>query len=114
LMTRLAQNIEATVGAPGPLPLRNYVDLNPTTQSHWSYRLFVQGVDPESKKPVPRGDYAYFVANPKDNADNLPPDYLLSLQTLPEAKRKRFFLGEFSGDAEDALWSRSMIERFYV
>lgn len=114
LMTRLAQNVEATVGAPGPLPLRNYVDLNPTTQSHWTYRLFVQGVDPESKRPVNRQDYSYFVANPVDNAGNLPPDYLESLKYLPEAKRKRFFLGEFSGDAEDALWTRSVIERLFV
>jgi len=114
LMTRLAQNVEATVGHPGPLPLRNYVDLNPTTQSHWTYRLFVQGVDPESKRPVPRGEYSYFSINPLDNDQNLPPDYLESLKYLPESKRKRFFLGEYSGDADDALWTRSMIERFYA
>lgn len=114
LMTRLAQNVEATVGHPGPLPLRNYVDLNPTTQSHWTYKLFVQGVDPESKRPVPRGEYSYFSINPLDNDLNLPPDYLESLKYLPESKRKRFFLGEYSGDADDALWTRSMIERFYA
>lgn len=114
LMTRLAQNVQATVGEPGPLSLRNYVDLNPTTQSHWTYKLFVQGVDPESKRPVRRADYSYFVANPSDNVDNLPKDYLESLKHLPEAKKRRFFLGEFSGDAEDALWTRSSIERLYV
>ena len=114
LMTRLAQNVEATVGQPGPLALRNYVDLNPTTQSHWTYKLFVQGVDPESKRQVRRGDYSYHVANPMDNAGNLPPDYIESLRYLPEAKRKRFFLGEFSGDADDALWTRSSIERLFV
>lgn len=114
LMTRLAQNVESTVGHPGPLPLRNFVDLNPTTQSHWTYKLFVQGVEPESKRPVQRDNYRHFVANPADNENNLPPDYLESLKYLPEAKRKRFFLGEFSGDAADALWSRSVIERLFV
>lgn len=114
LMTRLAQSVEATVGEPGPLALRNYVDLNPTTQSHWTYKLFVQGIDPESKRPIRRQDYAYFIANPNDNANNLPKDYLESLKYLPEAKRKRFFLGEFAGDAEDALWSRASIERLFV
>ena len=114
LMTRLAQNVDASVGSAGPLSLRNYVDLNPTTQSHWTYRLFVQGVDPDSKKPINRKDYGFFVANPMDNSANLPPDYLESLKYLPEAKKKRFFLGEFSGDAEDALWTRSMIERLFV
>lgn len=114
LMTRLAQNVEATVGTPGPLPLRNYVDLNPTTQSHWTYKLFVQGIEPESKRPVVRNDYQFFVANPVDNKLNLAPDYLESLRYLPESKRKRFFLGEFSGDAEDALWSRGSIERLFV
>lgn len=114
LMTRLAQNVNTTVGHPGPLALRNYVDLNPTTQSHWTYKLFVQGIDPESKRPVRRGDYSHFVANPLDNSQHLPPDYLESLKYLPEAKRKRFFLGEFSGDADDALWSRGCIERLFV
>lgn len=114
LMTRLAQKVEATTGHPGPLPLRNYVDLNPTTQSHWTYKLFVQGVDPDSKRPINRADYAHYIANPVDNSNNLPPDYLESLKYLPEAKRKRFFLGEFSGDAEDALWTRSSIERLFV
>lgn len=114
LMTRLAQSVDADVGAPGKLPLRNYVDLNPTTQSHWTYKLFVQGTEPESKRPVVRSDYQFFVANPVDNSNNLPPDYLESLKHLPEAKRKRFFLGEFSGDAEDALWSRGSIERLFV
>lgn len=114
LMTRLAQNVPATVGSLGMLPLRNYVDLNPTTQSHWTYKLFVQGIEPEGKRPVRRDDYQYFVANPVDNSANLAPDYLESLKFLPEAKRKRFFLGEFSGDAEDALWSRGSIERLFV
>lgn len=114
LMTRLAQNVEATVGEPGILPLRNYVDLNPTTQSHWTFKLFVQGIDPESKRPVERGAYKYAIANPMDNEENLPPDYLTSLKYLPEAKRKRFFLGEYSGDADDALWTRGMIGRMYV
>lgn len=114
LMTRLAQNVQTNVGHPGPLALRNYVDLNPTTQSHWTYKLFVQGVEPESKRPVNRGDYAHFVANPVDNERNLAPDYLESLKYLPEAKRRRFFLGEFSGDAEDALWTRASIERLFV
>src|SRR5690606_20481945 len=61
LMTRLAQSVEAKVGSPGALPLRNYIDLNPTTQSHWTYKLFVQGVEPEGKRPVRREDYQYFV-----------------------------------------------------
>lgn len=106
--TRLAQNIQRADGR--PLPLRDYVDLNPTTNAHWTYKLFVEGVHPEGGTVNP-ADYQVFVANPADNADNLPPDYLDSLRNLPERQRKRFWLGEFSADSEAALWRRTYIKR---
>lgn len=115
--TRLAQAVKITLGEGDVgqlLPLKSYVDLNPTTQAHWTYKLYVQGVEPESKRPVRREDYVYGVANPGDNADNLPPDYIASLQFLPEAARRRFYLGEFSGDSKDALWNRASIQKLYV
>jgi phage terminase large subunit len=114
--TRLAQKVDVTAGdgVGEPLPLKSYVDLNPTTESHWTYKLYVQGIEPESKKPLPKGNYVYGVANPLDNAENLAPDYIESLKFLPEAQKRRFFLGEFSGDKADALWSRGSIKKLYV
>ena len=109
--TRLAQKVVRFDGQ--TLPLKSYVDLNPTARHHWTYRLYVEGVEPESGQSLARPeDYVVATANPKDNADNLTPDYLLSLQSLPERARRRFWEGEYTGDAEDALWRRSMFKRY--
>jgi predicted phage terminase large subunit-like protein len=108
--TRLAQNI-ARIEGRGPLPLRSYVDLNPTTQAHWTYRLFVDKVHPEGGLIPNPDDYRTGVANPMDNAENLLPDYLESLKAMPERHRKRFFHGQFSSDTDDALWRRDYIKR---
>lgn len=110
LATRLAQRVGVTAGTGEHLPLKNYVDLNPTTQSHWTHRLFVQGVEPTEKRPVMRGDYVFAVVNPHDNAENLDTAYIEGLKLLPKAKRDRFFLGQYSGDSAEALWQRSTID----
>lgn len=110
LLTRLAQKVPVTVGAGEHLPHKCYVDLNPTTQSHWSYKLFVQGIEPIGKHPVDRDQYLWGVANPYDNEDNLDPAYIESLKFLPKAARARFFEGKFTGDSQDALFTRSNID----
>lgn len=108
--TRLAQKVKRLDGR--VLPLKSYVDLNPTTRQHWTHRLYVEGVEPESNQAVDADNYAYAVANPQDNAANLSVDYIDSLAALPERARKRFYEGEYSGDAEDALWRRDIILRW--
>lgn len=110
LSSRLAQKVKVTVGAGEYLQQKNYIDLNPTTQSHWTYKMFVQGIEPIEKRPLPRDDYVFGVANPQDNAENLDPAYIAGLQLMPKAKRARFFEGKFSGDASDALWTRAVID----
>lgn len=108
--TRLAQNIQR-VESRGPLPLRSYVDLNPTTDAHWTYKLFIKGENPEDGGKIDQGQYQWGVANPTDNAENLLPDYLESLAAMPEAQRRRFFDGSYSSDIADALWQRQTIQR---
>lgn len=114
LMSRLAQKVSTLDGR--DLKQKDYTDLNPTTQSHWTYKLFVQGIEPLEKRPIDRSSYVYGVANPQDNAENLSPDYINSLASLPKAKRARFFDGLFTGDSSQALWQRSVIDeyRMYV
>ena len=106
--TRLAQNITRIDGK--PLSRRSYVDLNPTTAAHWTYKLYIEGVHPEGGRVNP-DDYQVFIANPQDNADNLPADYIESLKAMPERQRKRFFLGQYSADVENALWRRDYIKQ---
>jgi predicted phage terminase large subunit-like protein len=103
--TRLAQVV------PG-LKQRLWADLNPVGTAHWTYREFVLGVDPVTKRELPdRGDYAIATLNPTDNAANLSPEFLRSLQNLPERQRKRFFEGAFASEVDGALWTLETIER---
>lgn len=107
--TRLAQNVKKRDGR--QLPLKSYVDLNPTTRAHWTYRMWVDGVNPDGETPLDRSNYGFIVLNPLDNAQNLTQDYIEELKALPERQRARFFLGQFTADVEHALWRREWIKR---
>jgi predicted phage terminase large subunit-like protein len=109
LRSRLAQSVPMIGG--GQLSQRFYVDLNPTTRQHWTYRLWIDGVDPETQAAVDPDAYGHVVVNPMDNAANLSAEYLTDLRSLPDRARKRFLEGKYVEDVEDALWRRSMIKR---
>lgn len=109
LRSRLAQTVETING--NPMSQRFYVDLNPTVKQHWTYRLWRDGIDPESETLVDLSNYGYAVVNPIDNAENLSAEYLEDLNALPERARKRFRDGEYVADDEDALWRRDVIKR---
>lgn len=87
--TRLAQNINGFKN-------RMFYDCNPPSPSHWLYKLFIQKIEPKSNKPlIDPDEYCSMQINPIDNIENLPKDYLATLQSLPERERKRFLYGEF-------------------
>jgi predicted phage terminase large subunit-like protein len=109
LRSRLAQSVKTITGK--PLSQRMYVDLNPTTRQHWTYRLWIDGVEPESQTPVDMGQYGHIVVNPMDNAENLSDEYLTDLRNLPPRARKRFLDGTYIEDLEDALWRRANFKR---
>jgi predicted phage terminase large subunit-like protein len=110
VQTRLAQSVKEVDGR--RLPLRMYVDLNPTVAAHWTYQIWINGIHPADGKPVPDHAtmYRHMVINPVDNADNLPPDYLTALANLPERMRRRFYDGAFTADDDNALWRRGWIK----
>lgn len=92
-----------------------FYDCNPPFKSHWAHRLFIEKIHPESREPLHNPDnYASIKINPLDNKENLPPDYIeQTLKGLSAAKRKRFLLGEWSDDNENALWKLStMVDPF--
>ncbi|MDE2440022.1 MAG: DNA-packaging protein [Betaproteobacteria bacterium] len=102
-MTRLAQN--------SGLRLKAYYDCNPPGRSHWTYKLFVEHIDPDRKTALARPeDAAWFLMNPKDNRENLPAAYFQMLESLPERQRKRFLLGEFASETESALWTPELLD----
>jgi phage terminase large subunit-like protein len=113
-LTRLAQRATHAVGGEEKqLRLKALYDCNPPSQAHWSYKVFIQGKDPETGEPIRnKGDYVSLLMNPGDNAANLPPDYLATLQALPARMRLRFLEGKFADASEGALWALETIERW--
>lgn len=107
VLTRLAQTTD--------LRQRAYYDLNPVGKSHWSYRLFIEHLDPTSRLPLADpDDYRHAFLNPLDNAENLTPEYLAFLRNMPERRRRRFFDGVYSEEIEGALWTLELLERARV
>lgn len=111
-MTRLAQSVTQTV-TNKPLRLKMYYDENPPSKAHWSYKLFIQGRDPDTNKPLPDPEnYAHIFMNPRDNVENLPPEYLKTLAGLPARMRERFLEGRFSEIAAGALWTVEICDQW--
>lgn len=111
-ITRLAQLVTDTV-AKRALALKCYYDENPPDKGHWTYKLFKTKQDPDSKKMLPDPDnYAYGQLNPRDNLENLSPDYLKQLEALPVRLRKRFLEGEFRDTAPNALFTDEALDRW--
>lgn len=114
VITRLAQQVEQVIdGNASPLKPRVYYDENPPSKGHWTYRLFVQKVDPETRKTVRNpSDYAWFKINPHDNAENLAGDYIETLESMSARMRRRFLDGEFGDDTPGALFRDEDIEKW--
>jgi predicted phage terminase large subunit-like protein len=111
VQTRLAQTVHDQNG--NRLQLRMFVDLNPTVTQHWTYQIWIAGVNPEDGRRIEdfAESYRAILVNPKDNADNLPADYLQSLRNLPERMRRRFWEGAYTADDDNALWRRAWIKQ---
>lgn len=112
--TRLAQLCRYEhEGMAGTLRLKALYDENPPSMGHWSYREFVQRIEPESGKPLLNpADYAMLFMNPDDNRENLPADYIASLEAMPARMRDRFLYGKFASITDNALWSVETIDRW--
>ena len=109
LRSRLAQVCKTLSGA--ALKQRFYVDLNPTVRAHWTYQLWVLGIEPQDKLKIPdhESQYKHSVINPNDNKENLSAEYLTDLDALPERQRRRFRDGAYTADDDNALWRRDYI-----
>lgn len=106
-MTRLAQNT--------PLRLKAYYDCNPPSEIHWTCRVFINKLDPETRLPLKEPDnYAAMRVNPEDNKDNLKPEYLQELGSQSERRRRRFLLGQFGTADDNALWTFDLLDRCRV
>jgi phage terminase large subunit-like protein len=91
--------------------LKMLYDCNPPTMAHWTYPLFMQGLEPMSRQALDREDYASLQVNPIHNLQNLDPQTIKNLESLPEKDRRRFLLGEFTENVVGALWNYDVIRR---
>jgi len=108
-LTRLAQ----VVTLPSGQRLRqiSYVDINPTGKGHWTNQLYGLKKDPVSHRSVPDPEnYARAFLQPRDNAANLTPEFLASLEALPARARARFWEGVYQDEVDGALWTLELIE----
>lgn len=115
-LTRLAQNVTQKIGDKETvLKPKAYFDENPPTKAHWSYRLFIQKVDPETKKDLSNPEeYGYFFIQPKDNQDNISESYIKTLEGMSGRMRRRFLEGQFGDAIAGALFSMEDIEAYRV
>lgn len=116
-VTRLAQRVDQIIKdrKPSRLKPRMYYDCNPPSKAHWTYKLFVEKRDPETKLPVKHPeDFAFFQINPHDNAENVSKDYLATLEGLSARLQKRFLRGEFADATPNALFHDEDIDKWRV
>ena len=116
LLTRLAQRCMQVInGMEMPLKLRFLFDCNPPSKMHWTFKVFKQKLDPDTKEPLSQPDnYQSFQMNPIDNAANLSAEYLATLDGLSERMKRRFLHGEFSDATPNALFDEADIDKWRV
>lgn len=110
-LTRLAQRVPIP-GTNRFLRLKAYYDFNPPSKRHWTYRYFIEKVSPDTGKPLPNADnIAFLYMNPEDNKENLDEAYLQRLRNMSPKERARFYLGQFSDEDSNALWTDELYEQ---
>jgi phage terminase large subunit-like protein len=115
--TRLAQQAVQVIDGKAPTALRPrlYYDCNPPSKAHWAYKLFIEKVDPETKRPLAKPhNYGWFQINPQDNAENVSSEYLETLEGLSARLQKRFLKGEFADATPNALFRDEDIDKWRV
>ncbi len=96
VITRLAQVIKDDIGGYGVPKL--ILDCNPRGPRHWLHFVGIQNLDPEDCKPLKDAhlwDRLHWTAY--DNRENLPPEFIQSLEALPELMRARMLNGLWRG-----------------
>lgn len=95
------QTVISRLAQKNNLKKKIFFDFNPPNKTHWSYWLFIKKLDPIDDEPLDNADeYGYLLINPKDNLENIDPEYLKILERMPQADRERFLEGKFSDNSD--------------
>jgi phage terminase large subunit-like protein len=117
-ITRLAQKaMQQPIGDLPETELRPrvYYDCNPPSKAHWSYKIFREKRNPDTKESLASpDDYVSMQINPLDNTDNLAEGYLNTLKSMSSRARKRFLDGEFADATPNQLFPEEHIDRWRV
>lgn len=112
-LTRLAQSCVQVDGT--PLSLRMLYDCNPPDKLHWTYKLFVAAVSPDTEEKLKTPQhYGSIQMNPGDNSQHLPEEYIEELENMPAHLKRRFLYGEFSDANPNALFPQEHIDQWRV
>jgi phage terminase large subunit-like protein len=96
-----------------PLTRKMFYDCNPPGKGHWTYKKFIKLCDPETGLQLDNAnDYASMQINPEDNLENLPDDYMQTLQGLSARLQRRFLRGEFADANPNALFADEIIDKW--
>jgi PBSX family phage terminase large subunit len=88
-----------------------FIDENPPyNKNHWTYKMFFEYINPKENASLDRDQYARLQMNPSDNLDNLPKDYLESLESLPEREKNRFLYGEFGDGVDGGVYTKELLQ----
>ena len=117
-VTRLAQQVMQGGYKGSPVRLlkpRMYYDCNPPSKAHWSYKIFIEKRDPETRQLLPKpDDFAWFRINPIDNEQNVASGYIDTLRGQSGRLQKRFLLGEFADATPNQLFDDAGFETYRV
>lgn len=99
------QIVKTRLAEKNSLSKKIFFDMNPPRKSHWSYWLFEKKIDPIDEVPVPDpNNYVSLLMNPKDNIENIDPDYLDMLSKMPEKERQRFLDGLYTDESDGQVY----------
>ena len=97
IRSRLAEN----VGCPNKF----ICDLNPVGITHWSHKVFIELIDPETREKLDPSMYGTMRINPQDN-ESLSDEYIKhELGSLTGDARRRFLEGEYTAVDELKVFS---------
>jgi hypothetical protein len=107
LLSRLRARSETADGK--VLTNKMFFDCNPRFYSDWEYKAFIQKINPEDGDALHNADqWIAFKMEPDANRENLHEDYIDSLMAGSAASRRRYVLGEWSDENNNALFTETM------
>jgi phage terminase large subunit-like protein len=107
LLSRLRARTETIDGK--VLTNKMFFDCNPRFYSDWEYKAFIQKINPEDGDALHKADqWIAFKMEPDANKENLHEDYIDSLMAGSASARRRYVLGEWSDENNNALFTEAM------